>query len=489
MIPKPARALSSFSFLLCALLGWVPIAGQTNTPEVVVSGSLSAHTILENELLQFTLTIKNKPDAKSGSGASLHAIELQRVPDSYALDEQHELCVYPPLPPRRNSCDPSAKAGPAHLLAESLAPGESLTVQGYLRPTAVHKTSLLTAVVGWSIGSSADASVQVSSTLPVSLGENQVQSAKWVRWPNFDEFMKILAVPALLVLIGALIGFILDQVNKNRDERLAKAEEDREAARRQAQDASEADRRKHDQDQSVRAETWNQMLPIVHKYTTECYLPLSSAADRMRTNVLLWKADARTATQRVAFFYLLFVGKKMAITRVTVGGFYFKDLRGEMLASECWRKHRRALLGRESTPFNVSVRAAAALLNNNETYQTFEKKFAGKDVPYANEHIQQAWEHFREWLRRTSRVKYAMEHLLGFCLILDYELNRPYDYWYDPPATLALSEEMEKLLRKILAKSNYTQKQTNEYFATVIHPKKRGGTDKSTESSLPQPLL
>src|SRR5712691_9711506 len=213
------------------------------------------------------------------------------------------------------------------------------------------------------------------------------------------------------------------------------------------------------------------MLPIIHKYSTECYVPLSNPADRMRTNLRLWQADPRPATQKIAFIYLLFVGKKMAITRNTVGGFYFKDLRGEMLAAECWRKHRRAVLGRESTKFNVAVKASVGLLDDKETYQTFENKFVSKAGPYLDNNIQEAWDQFRKWSTRTARVDYAMQHLLGFCLILDYELNRPYDYWYDPPARLTLTPEMEKLLRRIAAKSDYTQPQVDEYFAKGIRPK------------------
>jgi hypothetical protein len=436
-----------------------------------MTGGISSNSIRKDELLQFTLTIKNKADAKTQPGTPLHDVILLRVPDSYALDLTHGICVLPPLPPRSESCRTYPNISP-NLLTQSLASGESVTVQGYLRPTEVHKALLLTMVVGWTTGDATHPAVLVSSSLPVTLGANQVGSTSWLRWPTFDEFMKILAVPALLALIGALVGFILDQVNKNRDARMATMERERETVRRDAENAAEVDRRKHDQEQSVRAETWNQMLPIIHKYTTECYLPLSTAADRLRSNVEIWQTDSRISTQRIAFFYLLFVGKKMTITRNTVGGFYFKDLRGEMLASECWRRHRRAVLGRESARFNLAVKASVGLLADTETYQTFENKFAGKGVPYADHNIQEAWDQFGKWLTRTPRVDYAMQHLLGFCLILDYELNRPYDFWYDPPARLSLTAEMEALLRRIGEGSDYTTEQIDQYFLKVIRSKK-----------------
>ena len=58
---SPARVLIS-TFVLCLLFGWVSALAQTTFPEVSTSGGLASHSIGENELLQFTITIANKVD-------------------------------------------------------------------------------------------------------------------------------------------------------------------------------------------------------------------------------------------------------------------------------------------------------------------------------------------------------------------------------------------------------------------------------------------
>ncbi len=439
---------------------------ESTASEVSATGSITSRSITKKEMLGFTINVRNK------TGVPLGNVKLIRLPDDYELERA--LTVLTPQQGKKYF----PQFSPADdVLISSLPPGGNITAWGYLKPQGTHKAATLILKLSWTLPSGSSGA---PTSVAVNLGDNQVRGWWEAQW--ISDLTKILAVPLLLAVITALITFSLNLLARNKEQReetrrqqiendRRQAEDQKEEARRTAEAEAERRRVKADHAAAVRTETWNQMLPIIHKYSTECYLPLSSAADRMRTNLRLWQADPRPATQKIAFFYLLFVGKKMAITRNTVGGFYFKDLRGEMLAAECWRKHRRAVLGRESTKFNVAVKASVGLLDDKETYQTFENKFVGKAGPYVDNNIQEAWDQFRKWSTRTARVDYAMQHLLGFCLILDYELNRPYDYWYDPPARLTLTTEMEKLLRRIAAKSDYTQPQVDEYFAKVIRPK------------------
>jgi hypothetical protein len=470
---RPEIVTRRIKLCLCLLL-FIDLvsapSGQGEAPpsEVSATGNLTSRSITKDELLGFTLTIRNK------TSLPVSSLKLIRVPDDYAvgavtvLTPQAGKTYFPQFSPAND------------ILASSLAPGQNITVWGYLKARDPHRAATLMLTLSWALPSGSSSS---PTSISVNLGESQVRDWYEAQW--ITDLTKILAVPLLLAVITALITFALNLLARNKEQReeerrqqieniRKREEEQKEQERKKAE--GEAERRRSDAEHAaaVRTETWNQMLPIVHKYTTECYLPLSSASDRLRANVKLWQADPAGATQRVAFFYLLLVGKKMAITRSTVGGFYFKDLRGEMLASECWRKHRRAILGRESTKFNLAVKASVSLLEDRETYQTFEKKFVGKASHYSIGTIQEAWDEFKKWSTRTSRVNYAMQHLLGFCLVLDYELNRPYDYWYDPQARLVLTPQMEKLLRRIAKKSDYTQKQVDEYFAKVIRPKQSG---------------
>jgi len=459
------RLWSACFVLLVGLTDMPGAWGDANSPEVAAVGSITSRSITKNELLGFTLNVRNK------TGLPLSSLKLIRVPDDY------ELGAVAVLTPQQGETYFPRYSPAQDVLIPVLPPGGNITVWGYLKPLGPHRAATLAMTLSWTLP---PGSAGLPTSLPMSLGESQVRDWYEAQW--ISDLTKILAVPLLLAVITALVTYSLNLLARNKEQREEARRQQIESDKKRAEDLkeekrkadeAEAERRRADAEHAaaVRTETWNQMLPIVHKYTTECYLPLSSAADRMRSNVRLWQADPRLANQKIAFFYLLLMGKKMAITRDTVGGFYFKDLRGEMLASECWRRHRRAVLGRESTKFNVAVKASVGLLGDRENYQTFERKFAGKTAPYLDDNIQEAWEQFQKWLTRTARVNYAMQHLLGFCLILDYELNRPYDYWYDPPARLALAPEIEKLLRRVAGDSDYTQEQIDQYFLNTVRPK------------------
>src|SRR2546421_11059946 len=140
-------------FLLGISFGSVAAGAQTGSLDVSLAGSLSAHLVREDELLQFTLTIKNKADAKS-TGSPVRYLRLMRLPDGYELEQGHKICTQPLLPPRHDACQtPKEFLDSGSIIADSLAVGESLTVQGYLKPTSVHKTATLTAVVTWGAGS------------------------------------------------------------------------------------------------------------------------------------------------------------------------------------------------------------------------------------------------------------------------------------------------------------------------------------------------
>src|ERR1700734_472195 len=455
MSSAPARALF-LSFLLCLLAQADSPPVQAVVPEVSLSASISSHVIREDELLPFVITIRNKSDAKSGS--AIGSITLWKLPDSYKLDDSQQICVVPPLPPRTDPCETSQVFFAAHsLIASSLAPGAIVTVQGYLKPTALHKASTLTAIVTWNVVSSDKARevVTMSSSQGVNLGENQVVASSWFARLSLDELLKILAVPALLLLIGAVITGAVNSINVWREKRAATA-----------QAAIDAARHIQEQERAVRAETWKQMLPISHNYAAKFYLPLSLAAERFAESL-------KQSNARLAFFYLLFCGRKMILTRNEIGGFYFKDLRGESLAAVCWKNQRLACLGEEDSPLFLAVRDSMDQLEDIDSYEGFEKRFAdvsGGVVEFAEDSMQQAWRLFQAGIG-TGNVALTIQYLEGFYAVLEFESNRPYEYWYDAPAKLKITAETEQLLRKLLAEEKkYSTNEIDRYFTSTVRP-------------------
>ena len=442
---------------------------QPTAPDLALSGTISARSIREDELLQFSLNIRNKGDSKTGTAAE--RITLGKIPDSYSLAPNKPICLV--LPAEVPVCLPAEKFAQGDLLASTLAPGQGLTVQGYLKPSLTHNTSLLTAVVQWEYVDPANSKITRSSAQTVSLGENQVLSDKWYHWGGFDAFLKVLAIPAMLGLFTAVTSFILNWLNQQHEARIALRERAREQIQQQAETAREERQRQHEQEQTFRSETWKQMLPVSHTCAAKYYLPLSLAADRQASH--LRALSTPEARPRVAFFYTLLCGREMIRTRRATGGFYFKDLRGETLAADCWRRQREALMGTdEEAPINLALRVAADRIMHIESYAEFKKKFPEvtetSAIAYVDADVQAAWSLFDIWRMAQKSVDDVAKYLEALSAVLDCESNRPYAYWYDTPLRLLASTQTENTLREVLKENKYRQEEIDDYLRAVVRP-------------------
>ncbi|MFZ0794565.1 MAG: hypothetical protein WAM65_12395 [Candidatus Korobacteraceae bacterium] len=470
------------------LPGSQPIAGQTASSDVSITGSLSARFTHQNEALQFTLTVKNKADAKTSPNASLRDLTLQGLPAGYSIDAAMPVCILPLVPPQIQSCDVGANFEKYHrVFIPVLSPGQSVTVQGYLKPNsdAAHKSAALTVVVAWIAAQSG-----IPSSQSASLGENQVlgtwQSiATWI-----SDLFKLLAIPAILALIAwwlnnqdrrrdnafAEASRIRDEAfanaNRAHDEQFANANRARDEAFAIAQLNRQKAQHEHEQEQALRSETWKQMLPISHNYAAKFYLPLSLAAQYLAAEL-----DRPIKKRYLAFYYLLLCGKKMTATRNEIGGFYFKDLRGERLAASCWEIQREACLGKPDDAFYKGVHAAIDSFDDGiDSFESFESNFldTSTDPPTFVDHsIEETWKLFNTWCKDKGKVEKTAQYLRGFYAVLDYESNRPYQYWYDSeesPAHLVIKEETEKLLKKLLEEAKYSPQQVQNYFKDCVRP-------------------
>jgi hypothetical protein len=267
-----------------------------------------------------------------------------------------------------------------------------------------------------------------------------VQSGGQAFWAFTTDFViKFLGIPALVL-------FALNWLAARRDKRTADSERQR----------------------AVRAETWKQMLLVSHKYAAECYLPLSLASERLAQS--LESLSTPNGNPKVAFYYVLLCGKRMAKTRKDTGGFYFKDLRGEKLAAECWRRFRETLLGNdEDAPFHLAAISSIDTIADIETYAAFKTKFeiVGTGVTYNDAGIESAWSLFQTVIQKQqASIPKVIAALRGFTAALDYESNRPYKYWYDVRDKLTLEKPIPTLFREILkTDGRFTERQIEDYVA------------------------
>jgi hypothetical protein len=469
-----SRTLARLCF--CLLLGSLPLSAESDAPEVSLTGSLSAHAIHQDESLQFTLTVKNRADAKTNPNTILRNLTLQGLPAGYSFDREKPICVLPLALPQTQSCDTvTAFDAQNRMFRASLSPGQSVTVQGYLKPNpdSSHAAAPLTVVVAWMVDGG------MASSQSANLGENEVLSTWQTVQSWLSDLIKLAFIPAIL----ALIGFGLNYLNREHDERFAKENRahdesfttanrthDEKFAREQQE--RQIQQHVHEQEQALRSETWKQMLPLSHTYGAKFYLPLSLAAQN-----LAGELKDPIEKPMLAFFYLLLCSMKMKATRNEIGGFYFKDLRGERLASNCWEIQRITSLGKPDDDFYKAVHAAIDNFDNDlDSYETFESKFLDTSTNPAtilDDAVAKAWKLFEKWSEDKDKVKKTSQYLTGFYSVLDYESNRPYEFWYNPndsPARLEIKEDTENLLKEVLEKAKYTPEQIKSYFSTVVRP-------------------
>ena len=445
------RVLIVLSGSLAVLNG----AGHSQSTEVSATGSVSSPSITSKETLRFTVTIKNK------TNATLSSVRVVSVPDDYLLEQ---MCVL--TEQAGTECYGSPALLSSHnVFAPSILPGRSFTTWGYLKPKATHRVESLTLIVGWT-SSAATTDLSSPSSLAVSLGQNEVQSC----FGPYKPLLSGLAIPLALAIFGTVLTVILkrrDEQNarleKEREVRRQDAEKDRDQIRQKAEKERDEIRQERQRDQALKAETWNKMLPVSHEYASKYYLPVSNAAERLA-------AFLEKKNDEVAFFYLLFLWKRMIETINGVGGFYFKSLFGETLAVECWHRQKESLLGPDDAPLNLKVKGSMALLGPTETFQAFTAKLENpnSDPTFQNGDVQQGLELFREWTKNDANVSDLILVLKAFCAVLDYEANRPYEYWYNPPARLKVSEEVEKLLRSIAVAKKFSPEEIEAYFQERI---------------------
>src|SRR5690242_21927312 len=103
MWQRSRRMMSLSARGRCLLLLWLfaaslPFTSQTSSPEVALTGSLSARAIREDEAVELILSIKNKAEAKTTPTSSLQDVTLLELPGGYHLstDTDKKVCVLPP---------------------------------------------------------------------------------------------------------------------------------------------------------------------------------------------------------------------------------------------------------------------------------------------------------------------------------------------------------------------------------------------------------
>ena len=224
-----------------------------------------------------------------------------------------------------------------------------------------------------------------------------------------------------------------------------------------------------------RSETLRLMLTQSLEYAAKYYLPLSAAAQRL-VDALKPRATPGQLqpppNALSSFYYVIYLEKRMTEQRKAVGGFYFKDLGAEMLASLCWKEYSDAIFGRDSSDeFNRGVQACVNKLKDRENFDAFAKRLE-MNAPgvFSYPDAQRAWTLFQAKLTTVSIDQLVLD-LNTLQALIDYEVNRPFVNWYpSAPPPLTVDREVKNRLKELAETLGFTAKQKEYVDEAVVPP-------------------
>jgi len=422
----------------------IAVAGET-----AVTAALAQSSVQVNENVSFWLTIRNQSSAAvtditlapTGLAGYTIAIRCWRpisgpscIPEDSSV--ANALRVRPPALSNEES------------IASQVKPGQTLAIWGELRAEKRQEKRTVYATVRWT-----DAAGRPSQSV-VALGDltatdciDTLEEA----WAWFQAALKDLALPILL----AVLAYLFKKWEDDREASRRNDETQRETARRAAEQALEAERHRTEQERQQLFQTWNQMLKVSHEDATKHYMPMVAAARTVRTHV----TDCREAIKQLApgklpkedrykhaLFYFLLLRKRNRRFTDDRGGFYFKDRVGEELAAACWSETNRLYILRNPVvreKFSELLQQVGA----DDLLTTFMEKFrkAARGSVFEVVHG-----HFCKWLARPESEE-AMQYLEAFVAVVEFEMNKPYVYWYpeDQKSRLNKQGNVDSVLRKI----------------------------------------
>lgn len=356
-------------------------------------------------------------------------------------------------------------------LPNTLEPGQAETVYGDLTANDEGVFQLL-AELRWrtSIGGVARRQILI--------GPLRVVDPTWGLLRTWAERLSSIASDLAFPIVLALFGWFLkrrddQEAERREDAKIAadRAEEERsaaaerlekerkefaakeEAARKQEKERLENARREAAANlEAIKAQvhqTWNQLLG---KHLQDCqnhYLlalfPLRNLAEGSRSG----------ATERSTFFYLMLSVAAMRKLSIEIGGVHFRNRRAERAFGRLWASWLNAakrILGEVLLPLGVRR------IDPLDDFATFSGRLAERDSRVARvpsevgdlifgedkEVLGELERRFIKWsVEDPKGFECARTHLEALVAILDFEINRPFQYWYEE---LPGVEDLPKLI-------------------------------------------
>ena len=324
----------------------------------------------------------------------------------------------------RGSVPPAAPPLDCELISQRLEPGQSAVVSGQLVAESAHEKEAVIAEVSWRNDGDS-----LSNQFAL-LGETTVQGSfeHWRSSAAYD-LAKDLAWPIVLLVLGAGAGLY----DRSREDRRNRAAELR----------------------AQTIQTWNSMLPASHKLATKYYMPVEAAAvallgamEKRAYALKVANEDQQVANEEWAFYFLLLLFRRLRSLVNDKGGWYFKNRVAEELVSECLKGFRTRVLY-EPVELQGKLSLAISEIDPSEKLGEFQVKL--EKYGEEGERLREVRAAYAEWLT-SAQCEPAVRNLKGMRILLSYEMNRPYRYWYGHSEKLNIDRETEGAVKDAAAR-------------------------------------
>jgi len=426
--------------------GWQPSQSRTRTAvltstdtgapkDVTARGWVESNRVSYGEKIPFWITFVNASD---------HEIQNLKLLSFQAPG-------FKPAPPCWTSSKPllpSCVDG-ASSLPTSLKSGDSVTLSAKLEATSSPGRYGLSAVFSWKNpgGERARKALllgPVEVTYPLADSLFPITQKAYAAGKDFG-----------LPLAVAVLTFVLGVLEQKRKDDRIEAEEQRkrdleqaEKRHKEEQEKAERDRREHQKlDEEHRAQvqqTWSQLLQKHLRDAQLYYLPISGKLIYLRSRVLQQPPDVREC-----FYWLMAFMRRVRFTSDGIGGVHLKSRRAEDVFVSSWATLRDATdrLGKAERS------EALDRMKPNESFSKFEKRFASGDALFAG-----LAKEFEAWLKDPNDPFERYLCLASIMLeVLEFETNRPFEYWYDKPVEFP-REKLRDALKNLKNVPNFVDK-------------------------------
>jgi hypothetical protein len=371
---------------------------------VEVSGGLSGSEVASGSSVLYWVTVENY------TNSTLNGVNVRL---EVASDEFMFTCRLP----ASEVDSPGCGASKIDVVAN-----QSITIQGEIRAMQGTEARSINAIITYE-GTPQAGAKSVSSIRAASLGPLIARS--WLR-RTYDS-VKDLILPAVLVLLGAYLTW----------------KQNRFQAKLQSQDQEKQAER------SQIAQTWTSMLPVSHELATQYYTPMIAATLRILLDLKRFTApeDASGNANKdavSAYFHLLLLWRRLDRTLTEKGGIYFKSRMGEKLVLGAIFQFRKEYEGETSTgpaltdlqkelvlARQLRVKVILRHVSPQMDLAQFMEIWEGKGPPNAVDAVHEGWADFVHWHSVPAVRDRTVKLLTAFHMILDFEMNRPYEKWYN----------------------------------------------------------